>query len=313
VRSPPIDRHGCRAAHVDGSGLPDLYCAVGGHRGSGLKSNELWLDPGGQAPRQVAVEHGVSDPTGRGRRASFLESRKDDDIELVVTNSPTRVDGLPSIGRLFRTRGEAAFDARARTGFAARLGSLSTQDADYDGDGREDLLLVTGGLQAPLQEGTRLYRNAARGLIDVTRQMGIRSFGELDAELVDVDGDARLDLVQLSEKRLRVSRLERGRFRKVYERRLTHGRAVSGADVNGDGRDDLYIVRSNGSRNLPDVMLINRSAGRRWSSLPIPQTRAGSGDEAVAIDHDSNGLEDFVVLNGANSRGPIQLIAFYAR
>jgi hypothetical protein len=313
VSFPPIDRHGCSAADVDGSGLPDLYCAVGGHRGSGLKSNELWLDPGGQAPRQVAVEHGVSDPTGRGRRASFLESRKDDDIELVVTNSPTRVDGLPSIGRLFRTRGEAAFDARARTGFAARLGSLSTQDADYDGDGREDLLLVTGGLQAPLQEGTRLYRNAARGLIDVTRQMGIRSFGELDAELVDVDGDARLDLVQLSEKRLRVSRLERGRFRKVYERRLTHGRAVSGADVNGDGRDDLYIVRSNGSRNLPDVMLINRSAGRRWSSLPIPQTRAGSGDEAVAIDHDSNGLEDFVVLNGANSRGPIQLIAFYAR
>ena len=107
VSFPPIDRHGCSAADVDGSGLPDLYCTVGGHRGSGLKSNELWLDPGGPTPRQVAVEHGVSDPTGRGRRAAFLESaRSSDDIELVVTNSPTRVDGLPSIGRLFRTRGD---------------------------------------------------------------------------------------------------------------------------------------------------------------------------------------------------------------
>jgi hypothetical protein len=306
MRFPPIDRHGCSAADVDGSGLPDLYCTVGGKRGSGLKSNELWLDPAGPAPREAAVELGVSDPTGRGRRATFLQASTGD-VELVVTNSPTRVDGLPSIGRLFRTQDGAAFEARPRTGYAARLGSLSTQDADYDGDGREDLLLVTGGLQAPLQEGTRLYRNTPRGLVDVTSRMGIRAFGELDAELMDIDGDARLDLVQLSETRLRISELRRGRFHEVYERRL------SGGDVNGDGQDDLYIVRSNSTRNLEDVMLVNRDAGRRWSSLPIPQAHDGDGDEAVAIDHDGNGLDDFVVLNGNNARGPIQLIAFYPR
>ncbi len=50
-----IDRHGCTAADVDGSGLPDLYCTVGGKRGSGLKSNELWLDPGGPSPVEVAA------------------------------------------------------------------------------------------------------------------------------------------------------------------------------------------------------------------------------------------------------------------
>jgi hypothetical protein len=196
---------------------------------------------------------------------------------------------------------------------AARLGSLSTQGADFDRDGREDLLLVTGGAQAPMQQGTRLYRNTARGLVDVTHQTGIRSIGELDAELVDVDGDARLDLVQLSDTRLRISQMRGGRFHKVYERRLTYGRAISGGDVDGDGRDDLYLVRSNGIRNLSDVMLVNRDAGRRWSSLPVPQVYTGAGDDAVAIDHDGNGLEDFVVLNGNNARGPIQLIAFYAR
>jgi hypothetical protein len=47
---PGVDRHGCAAADIDGSGLVDLYCAVGGKRGSGLKSNELWIDPGGPAP-----------------------------------------------------------------------------------------------------------------------------------------------------------------------------------------------------------------------------------------------------------------------
>jgi hypothetical protein len=143
--------------------------------------------------------------------------------------------------------------------------------------------------------------------------MGIRSFGELDAELIDVDGDGRLDLVQMSETRLRISEVRRGRFHELYDRRLTGGRAVSGGDVNGDGQDDLYLVRSNGSRNLEDVMLVNRGAGRRWSSLPIPQAHTGGGDEAVAIDHDGNGFDDFVVLNGNNARGPIQLIAFYPR
>jgi hypothetical protein len=312
MKFPPIDRHGCTAADVDGSGLPDLYCTVGGKRGSGLKSNELWLDPAGPAPREAAVRLGVSDPTGRGRRASFLEASAGE-VELVVTNSPTRVDGLPSIGRLFQTEDGAAFEARQRTGYAARLGSLSTQAADYDGDGREDLLLVTGGQQAPLQEGTRLYRNTPRGLVDVTRQIGIRSFGELDAELMDVGGDARLDLVQLSETRLRISEMRGGRFHELYDRRLTGGRAVASGDVNGDGHDDLYLVRSNSTRNLEDIMLINRGAGRRWSSLPIPQAHEGDGDEAVAIDHDGNGLHDFVVLNGNNARGPIQLIAFYPR
>ena len=72
-------------------------------------------------------------------------------------------------------------------------------------------------------------------------------------------------------------------------------------------------MRANGDRNIDDVMLINRDGGSAWSSLAIPQAATGRGDDAVAIDYDGNGLEDFVVLNGNNARGPIQLIAFYER
>jgi hypothetical protein len=313
MRFPAIDRHGCSAADVDGSGLPDLYCTIGGKRGSGLKTNELWIDPGGSDPIEIAVEAGVADPTGRGRRTVFLSAGEDEPLHLVVTNSPTRVDGLPSLGRLYRTYRDSAFSARARVGFAPRLGALSLQDADYDFDGRDDLLLVTGGPQAPKAQGTRLYRNTKRGLKDVTVRTGISSFGEIDAELVDLNGDKHLDLVQLSPDRLRVSIWSKGRFRKVYQRTLTHGRSITAGDVNGDGRDDLYIVRGNGVRNPADVMLLNRENGRSFSSLSIPQAYSGDGDDAIAIDHDGNGLTDFLVLNGRNSRGPTQLIAFYRR
>ena len=308
-----IDRHGCSSADIDGSGLPDLYCAVGGKRGSGLKSNELILDPGGPAPVEVAAERGLADPTGRGRSTVFLEAARQKDTKLVVTNSPTRVDGLPSLGRLFTTDGDGTFKAMGNPGYAARLGAQAVQAADYDRDGREDLLLVTGDVQAPEPSRTRLYRNTRKGLVDVTGRMGIRSFGETDAELIDLNKDGRLDLVQLSENRLRVSIYKNGKYRKVYQRKLTHGRALAGGDINGDGRPDIYIVRGNSARNYTDIMLVNRKGGTRWSSLLIPQVSGGAGDDAYAIDHDGNGLDDFLVLNGHNDRGPTQLIAFYRR
>ncbi len=307
-----IDRHGCTSADIDGSGLPDLYCTVGGKRGSGLKSNELWLDPGGPAPVEVASAWGVADQTGRGRLAVFLETRQKA-IDLMVTNSPTRVDGLPSLSRAYRTRTKGGFKAKESPGIAAQLGARALRDADYDKDGREDLLLVTGGPQTAEAGATRLYRNTRKGIVEVTRQMGIKPFDELDAELVDLNKDGKLDLVQLSQTKLKISLQKRGRFKKVFERNLTDGAAIAAGDVNGDKRADLYVVRSQSNRNSPDVMLINGGDGRRWSSMIIPQVTGGAGDDAFAIDHDGNGLDDFLVLNGHNLRGPTQLVAFYRR
>jgi hypothetical protein len=307
------DRHGCAAADIDGSGLPDLYCAVGGKRGSGLKANELWLDPGGPAPTEVGPGAGLADPAGRGRLVAFLESRKQRATELVVTNSPTRVDGLPSLTRLFRANGKGDFRERTRVPVASRKGARAIQSADFDRDGREDLLLVTGGPQSPEPATTHIYRNTPKGLVDVTRKMRVRQFDTWDAELVDLNGDRKLDLVQISEIKLMVSLQKGGRFQKVYERNLTDGRAIASGDVNGDKRNDLYLVRSGQERNSPDVLLLNQGKGSKWSSLVIPQVYSGAGDDAYAIDHDGNGLDDFLVLNGHNARGPTQLVAFYRR
>jgi FG-GAP-like repeat len=313
MRFSRVDRHGCAAADIDSSGLPDLYCVTGASRGSGLKANELWLDPGSAAPTETAMAAGVLDATGRGRQTAFLRSGRKGRYELVVTNSPVRIDGLPSVGRAWRTGGGGSFAARQRPGFAAGLGGLAMQAVDYDRDGRQDLLLVTGGPQAPMAQGTRIYRNTTAGLQDVTRRLGVDSIDEIDALLVDLDGDRRPDLVQLSQTRLRVSLQRRRGFQRMYERVLTSGRAISAGDADGDGRADLYIVRGQNGHNPADTLLLNRKRGRSFAALTIPQTRAGDGDDAIAIDHDDNGMTDFLVLNGRARPGPTQLIAFYPR
>ena len=61
-----------------------------------------------------------------------------------------------------------------------------------------------------------------------------------------------------------------------------------------------YIRYADGTEELYD----HSDDPHEWHNL--------AGDDAYAIDHDGNGLDDFLVLNGRGSgKGPLQLIAFY--
>ena len=61
-------------------------------------------------------------------------------------------------------------------------------------------------------------------------------------------------------------------------------------------------------------MLASNGSVRRLSRLRLPQISKGIGESVTAIDHDGNGLSDFIVMNGRfDARGPIRLVAFYPR
>jgi hypothetical protein len=57
----------------------------------------------------------------------------------------------------------------------------------------------------------------------------------------------------------------------------------------------------------------NTRSGRSFRRLSIPQARSGTADDVIVLDHDRNGLDDFLVLNGNGFVGPVQLIAAYRR
>jgi hypothetical protein len=104
-----------------------------------------------------------------------------------------------------------------------------------------------------------------------------------------------------------------GTFAPTFTLALSAGASVATGDVDADGHPDLYVVQGLlQGQNAPDLLLVNDGDGTSFSDLSIPEASAGSGDVAVPIDYDRNGLTDFVVLNGrvASSPGPVQLIAF---
>jgi hypothetical protein len=308
------DRHGCAAADVDGSGLPDLYCSFGASRGTSTKSNQLWLDPGGPLPRTDPVAGGALEPFGRGRLVRLLDLDEDGDEDLFLGQETKRMDGLPSPVRVYENSGDGSFAERPVPGLRTGLTAWAADTGDVDGDGRTDLLYVYFDQQArDPRQGLLLYRNlpGSLGVRDVASQMGIRSIGEVDAALADLDADGQPDLVQLSEGRLVVSLQRDGRFRSVAEREVPRAVAVAPGDADGDGDLDLYVLRDQ-VPTLHDLLLLNRGDGRRWRVVPVPTaSRVGSADDVVAVDPDGDGRDAFLVQAGINGRGTLRYITLH--
>ena len=221
------------------------------------------------------------------------------------------MDGQPSVNRAFLRTGPATFEATPVPGIGTGLAVEDLDVADYDGDGREDLLLVYWDKRArEPKAGIRLYRNKA-GLEfgDVTRKTAIESIGERDAAFADFDGDGAVDLVQLAPDFLRVSLNREGVFGQVLEKGVDEGAALAVGDADGDGDIDLYVLQGRDRGGSHDVMMLNDGDGRSFTRLDVPEVKGGSEDDVIALDYDMDGRTDFLALNGRNSeRGPVQLI-----
>lgn len=305
---PVVDRHSCDSGDFDGDGHADFYCTVGADAGtSDDKANELWLqDPQstGAPFRLVPGAWGATDPTGRGRVAAAFDANEDGLTDLFVGNAVGTT--YPSPDRLYLNTG---------TGFVEKVSSvlnksrgLCAAPADYDADGDMDLFAC----------GTpnHLWRqNADGGYTDLGKSLGLSpEQPSRDAEWCDIDRDGDLDLIQTSVKTLRIFYSDgAGGFTLGLARTVVAGRAASLADVDGDGDQDLYVVqgKSNTSKNMPDILMLNSGDGRTFTDFAGLPRATGSGSSVETVP-DYLGQPAFVVTNGgaASVVGPRQLIVF---
>jgi hypothetical protein len=274
---------GVAAADVDGDGRPDLFTT------DSFGPSRLFRNAGGGRFTEATTESGIRTPRNT-RSAAFADVDGDGDLDLFVcvTGDYYRQmpdppfdaeDARPDL--LFINDGRGRFrDASTEWGISRpKRWSLSSLFADYDGDGRPDLVVTNDfGLK-------NLYRNdGGRRFDDVTDRAGVpdRAYG-MSGAWGDFDGDGRLDLYTTGCFTQWFFLHEYPGLPIPFPGRLFLSTAVSWMEKMTRG-NSLFLQRPDGTFEDATDVSGARRAGWNWS--------------VVAADFDDDGWLDLYATNG---------------
>jgi hypothetical protein len=300
------DRHATVWGDYDNDGRADLFVTRGAMVGilkppHGAKHEELFKNGPDHRLTNVIDASNIRNDYGRGREAQWVDYDSDGHLDLYVSN-------LGSRNLLFRNRGDGTFEETAARAGLDLSGPTHFVWADFNGDGRPDVLF-----NHPL----RLFINHGGKFIEETSAWGLADgkapaytkdtlFWGANVTVADFDNDGDLDVFAAGGKGGPPSRLlenRNGRFVDITDQAGLRGLkdvlvAIWG-DFDNDGLTDLYTVspdpasnrlfRNNGNKSFTDVTQTMNLAltGRYEWDLP---NHAGS--VATWLDYDGDGFLD---------------------
>ena len=219
--------------------------------------------------------HPLPEIMGGGAALFDIDGDRDLDILLVQSGSITTAPGTTAGHRLYRNRGDGAFDdASADSGVAAVPGyGMGAAAGDYDNDGDVDVYITNLGANVLLQnDGKGRFAN-------VTRIAGVAGSGwSTSATFADLDADGDLDLF--------VTRYLDWRIEIERECYSLTGLADFCSPKNYDAPTSDLLFRNNGNGTFTDI---SRAAGLA--------TAVGNGLGVIADDVNGDGRLDLFVAN----------------
>ncbi|WP_170172500.1 FG-GAP-like repeat-containing protein [Hymenobacter rigui] len=280
IASADVNADGFRDIVVSNSRSNDITMLLGSATGAFTSAGSF---AAGVTPYDVAV----ADLTGDGRpdlvTANYVQT---------VSQSLSVLPGL----------GNGRFTAAASTAINAPNGPLRLVQGDLNGDGRPDVVTVSG-VSATGSNLAVLLRQADGTLAPaVTYPVGRQPEA---VALADVNGDGRLDAVTANRGAASLSVL----LNTTRTGTLTTATTISvpgnptgvvAADFNADGRPDLAVSGASGNSV---AVLLNTGNGQFASPLALPTGAFSTG--LVATDMDGDGRPD---LAAAHSTGPVAVL-----
>ena len=248
----------------------------------------------------VATATGV-DTIGLAGGSIIEDFDADGDLDIVASSW-----GLRDQLRYFSNDGSGRFiDRTEEAGLLGQTGGINLTHADYDNDGRPDVLVIRGGwLREAGLHPESLLRNLGNGTFeDVTEAAGLLSLHPTHtAAWADYDNDGHLDLFAGHEDwgtRTHPVQLFRNNGDGTFtDRAAALGLGVLGVvkgaawgDYNNDRRPDLYIARF-GAPNL-----LFRNDGTRLTDVTTAAGVTGPGHSFPTwfFDYNNDGWLDLFV------------------
>ena len=237
----------------DGDGDLDIYLV------NASAANRYYENEDGVFSKR-ANEVGL-DEAGDGRALTFGDYDGDADIDLFVANQDRDA--------LLRNDSGRYVEVHAVAGITSVVKDVGCVFGDYDNDGDLDLFI------ANQESANRLYRNRGDGTFEEATgadlHLGAASVGsafgdfdndgDLDQAITALSGSAGGDEIyhNLGDDTL----LPVGTLLALSP--SVSGRALSFADVDGDGDQDLFVAHASGS----SVLYVNSIEGRNWLQVAL--------------------------------------------
>ena len=170
--------------------------------------------------------------------------------------------------------------------------ALRAADVDGDGDGGEELVVLT-------------YHGVSVGIWKLSGELAPRRLSTVyagqtpcDVAVLDLDGDGRLDLAVTNRDAHRLSRIRGdGRGGLLVGERVQVGlfpTAIAAGDLDGDGARELYVINAK-----EGTISTLRREGRSFAEV-LPRLPAGPAPRAPrCADVDGDGREDLAWLSAA--------------